>query len=154
MSTSERRAWGQLAVTLAVYLIYVSLVVADAAGGPLADADYIRPMIGTIVGGIVGAIVLEILLSIGAGIFAGVRSGGRQRPERDVRDERDREIDRFGEAAGRAFLVIGGLAVIVLAMVEAAPFWIANAMYLAFVLSALLDTVARIVSYRRGGPVW
>lgn len=154
MSIPERRAWAQLGMTVAVYVVYLGLVIAAAGGGPIADADYIAPMIGTVIGGIVGAIVLEIILGIGVGVVAGMRSGRREKPEREVRDERDRQIDRFGEAVGRAFLVIGGLAVIALAMLEAAPFWIANVMYLAFVVSALTDAAARIASYRRGAPAW
>ena len=39
-----------------------------------------------------------------------------------------------------------------LAMLEVAYFWIANAVYLAFFLSAVLGSVARIVAYRRGLP--
>jgi hypothetical protein len=42
------------------------------------------------------------------------------------------------------------VAALVLAMAEADHFWIANAVYLAFVLSALLGSAAKIVAYRRG----
>jgi hypothetical protein len=37
-----------------------------------------------------------------------------------------------------------------LAMAEGDHFWIANAIYLAFVLSALTASVVKIVAYRRG----
>ena len=49
---------------------------------------------------------------------------------------RDKEIDRLGERVGSSFVVIGGLGALVLAMLDVDCFWIANAMYLAFVLSA------------------
>ena len=32
------------------------------------------------------------------------------------------------------------------------PFWIANAVYLGFVLSAVVGSVAKVVAYRRGLP--
>ncbi len=44
---------------------------------------------------------------------------------------------------------LGGLA---LAMLRAEPFWIANAIYLGFFLSAILGSIAKIVAYRRGLP--
>ena len=37
-----------------------------------------------------------------------------------------------------------------LAMAEIEQFWIANALYLAFVLAALASSIVKIVAYRRG----
>ncbi|NKX52001.1 hypothetical protein HER39_15790, partial [Arthrobacter deserti] len=65
-----------------------------------------------------------------------------------------REIYRFGEYTGQSFLVIGGIAALLMAMAELPHFWIANAVYLAFVLSADLASVAKVVAYRRGLPAW
>jgi hypothetical protein len=42
------------------------------------------------------------------------------------------------------------LAPFVLALTESDYFWIANAMYLAFVLSAFTSSVVKVVAYRRG----
>jgi hypothetical protein len=39
-------------------------------------------------------------------------------------------------------------------MAEVPHFWIANAVYLAFTLSAILGSVARIFAYRRGFQPW
>ena len=44
--------------------------------------------------------------------------------------------------------------VAVMAMAELDYFWIANLIYLAFVLSAILGSVAKIVAYRRGFQPW
>ncbi|MFD9127610.1 hypothetical protein ACFV0G_23070, partial [Kitasatospora sp. NPDC059571] len=76
------------------------------------------------------------------------RDGGRHK------DQRDREIHRFGEYIGQSFLVIGGVAALVMAMAEVDYFWIANAAYLAFVLSALMSSAAKIAAYRRGFGPW
>ncbi len=72
----------------------------------------------------------------------------------DKKDQRDRQIYRFGEYIGQSFVMIGAVTALLLAMLEADYFWIANAIYLAFVLSAVLSTVAKIVAYRRGFQAW
>jgi len=66
----------------------------------------------------------------------------------------DREIYRFGEYIGQSFVVIGGVAALLMAMAEWDHFWIANVIYLTFVLSAMLGSVAKIVAYRRGFQPW
>jgi hypothetical protein len=55
---------------------------------------------------------------------------------------------------GRSFVVVGGVAALLLAMTAADHFWIANVIYLTFVLSAVLGSVAKIVAYRRGFQPW
>ena len=67
-------------------------------------------------------------------------------------DERDREIARFSKNVGQAFLVIGGLAALLMAMAEWDWFWIANTLYLGFALSGILEGTTKVVSYRRGLP--
>lgn len=74
--------------------------------------------------------------------------------EAGKKDQRDREIYRFGEYAGQSFVVIGGIAALLMAMAEVPHFWIANVIYLAFVLSAMLGSVAKIVAYRKGFQPW
>ena len=51
-------------------------------------------------------------------------------------DIRDKEIDRLGERVGNSFVVIGGVGALVLAMLDVDRFWIANTIYLGFVLAA------------------
>jgi cell division protein FtsW (lipid II flippase) len=142
MSSEEKRAWIMLVVTIAAYVSYLAIILARAGGAPPADVPYVATMLWAIGGAIVVAIVLNILV----GIFS-PRSAGKK-------DARDREINRFGEYTGQAFLVIGGVAALILAMAEIPHFWIANAVYLAFVLSAVLGSVAKVVAYRRGLPTW
>jgi cell division protein FtsW (lipid II flippase) len=142
MSSEEKRAWIMLVVAIGGYLSYLAIILARAGDAPLADVSYVATMLWTIGGAIVVSIVLNILV----GIFS-PRSAGKK-------DERDREISRFGEYTGQAFLVIGGVVALILAMAEIPHFWIANAVYLAFVLSAVLGSVAKVVAYRRGLPTW
>ena len=72
----------------------------------------------------------------------------------DKKDQRDREINRFGEYTGQSFVVIGGVAALGMSMAELNHFWIANVIYLAFALSSVLGSVAKIVAYRRGFHPW
>ena len=68
--------------------------------------------------------------------------------------ERDKEIDRLGERVGSVFIVIGALGALVLAFIDADTFWIANVIYVCFVLSAILSSVTKLIVYRRGMPTW
>ena len=50
--------------------------------------------------------------------------------------------------------MLGALGALVLAMIEGDGFWIANTVYLCFVLSAILSSITKLVAYRRGVPTW
>ena len=140
MSYDEKNAWSLGVIAVIAYGAYLAWVLVQAQDMPLVDVDYVRPMVTSIV----GAIILGIIAAI---IFAATRPS-----EAGLSDERDREINRRGEQIGQSFVVIGGTAVILLAMIEAPYFWIANAMYLAFVLSAVLSTIVKAIGYRWGLP--
>ncbi|HEU0180999.1 MAG TPA: hypothetical protein VFR16_02330 [Agromyces mariniharenae] len=143
MSYEEKGTWLYLVVAVVGYTVYLSLVLPQlAAGVPVEDVDYVPIMLWTIGGAIVVTIVLRILVEI---VFPSESTKG---------DVRDKEIDRLGTRVGSSFVVIGALGALVLAMLEADWFWIANVIYLCFVLSALLESVTRLVAYRRGVPTW
>jgi hypothetical protein len=63
---------------------------------------------------------------------------------------RDKEIGRFGEYASRRFIVAGAAAGFFMALVKADYFWIANVIYLGFVLWAVAGSAIKLVAYRRG----
>ena len=143
MSYEEKGTWVYLAVSVAGYGVYLSLLLPQLASGvAVEDVDYVAPMLWTIGGAIVAAIVGRILVEI---VFPSESTKG---------DVRDREIDRLGTRVGGSFVVIGALGALVLSMLEAEWFWIANVVYLCFVLSALLESITRLVAYRRGVPTW
>jgi hypothetical protein len=142
MGSEERGAWIMLVVSLAAYAIYVALILGQARGIQLHELPYVPIMLWTIGGAIVASILLNIIGSI-------ILRDGQEK-----KDQRDREIYRFGEYIGQSFLVIGGVAALVMAMAEFPYFWIANAVYLAFVLSAALASVAKVIGYRWGLPAW
>ncbi|MFC6356212.1 hypothetical protein [Luethyella okanaganae] len=142
MSYEEKGTWVYLVVSVGAYAVYLALVLTQAATMPIAEAPYITPLLWTIgiaiAASIVGRIVIEIVKP----------SEGR------TSDARDRGIGRSGLYAGLWFVVGGAVVALGLAMVEADYFWIANVIYLAFVLSAILQSVVKILSYHRGYTSW
>jgi hypothetical protein len=144
MSFEEKKAWGYLAVAVIAYAVYLVVIFTSAAGSgsELYALDYAPTMLWTIG----GAIVVGILTNIAIGIAAPKGA--------DKADQRDKEITQLGERVGQAFIVIGGVSALVLAMLRVEYFWIANAIYLGFVLSAVLGSIARLVAYRRGFQQW
>ncbi len=144
MSAQEKYAWILGIVAVAGYSVYVGLLFGSGTG-PLPERPYAPIMLWTIAVGIVAGIALNIVTGIVSGMF---------RKDASRVDLRDRQIARFGEHVGQSFVVLGGVAALLLAILEADHFWIANVVYLGFVLSAVLGSIAKIVGYRRGLPEW
>jgi hypothetical protein len=142
MSFEEKNTWVYALVTVVAFAVYLVIILRRAQGIPLAEVPYVGAMLWTIGGGIAASIVGRIVVA------------AAWPKDADKKDERDKEIYRFGEYVGQSFVAIGALAALILAMAEADHFWIANAIYLAFFLSALLGSIARIFAYRRGFQLW
>jgi hypothetical protein len=142
MSFEEKSAWIMGAAAVVSYGVYLAIILGRAATMDLAMVPYVAPLLWTIGASIAASIALHAV----AGIFS-PRDAGKK-------DQRDREIYRFGEHIGQSFVVIGGVAALLMAMAEWEHFWIANVIYLTFVLSAILGSVAKIIAYRRGFQPW
>ncbi len=142
MVYEERNAWAGLIVSPIVMVVYVTLVLQQAAGGPLTDVDWFPLMLWVIGGGIVGTIAL--------GIVWGMIAGAKDPDGVGRSDIRDRDISRMGSRVEQAFVVIAGLGVIVLCAVGADVFWIANTMFAGFAIAAVVGGIARVTAYRRG----
>lgn len=92
-----------------------------------------------------------ILSVVGVASIAGRILIETARPSDSRRsDVRDKEISRFGEHASRWFVVAGAGAALCMAMARWDYFWIANVLYLGFVLWAIAGSVLKLVAYRRG----
>jgi MFS family permease len=142
MVYEERNTWSSLIASVIGIAAYAIVIAPQLASTPVAQIDWLAPMLWTIGGAIVGAIVLSILW----GIFAGMRD----RDDVGRSDERDRDIARMGDRVGQAFMVLAGLGAIALCAVDADGFWIANTIFAGFAVSAIVGGVARIIAYRRG----
>ncbi|WP_449480417.1 hypothetical protein [Streptomyces avidinii] len=139
----EKRAWIMGVVAVAGYAVYLALVLGRAGDGvPLVRVPYVAPLLWTVGGAIAASVLL--------GVAAVAASPG----EAGAKDQRDKEIARVGELAGQSFLVIGAVAALILSMAGADRFWISNAIYLGFVLSAVLGSVVKLAAYRWGFQSW
>jgi hypothetical protein len=142
MTVEEKRAWVTIVTTVVAYAVYAVVV-----GRRLLDssADDVRYQ---------WAMVWAVGLSIASQIVFHVVASTFSDADARQKDARDHEIHRFAEFNGMGFLVIGAVAALLLALTEQSSFWIANALYLGFSLSAITSSVAKIAAYRGGLPTW
>jgi hypothetical protein len=141
MTLEERRAWIRMLAGVGAYVTYVVTVLARTDGRKLTETPYAATLLWSIVAAIVVSIVVEIVVNT-------VRRGSM------VTDERDRAIGRLGDRVGQAFVIIGALAAMLMAMADWHPFWIANVVYLCFALSMALGSIAKVLAYRGSLPQW
>lgn len=144
MPIAQKRAWAMMIASTLAYVVYVVLVLTDLRS-PVADTPYVAALLWTVGGSVLATVLAEI------GFAISTRREGRAALRTD---ERDHEIDRFGDHVGQAFVVIGAIAALIMAMLQWPYFWIANAVYLAFVLSAVLGSAARLAAYRESFQPW
>ena len=138
MSFNEKSAWIMAAITVGSYVAYLNIILGNAHNLPLADVPYASTLLWTIGAVIVASIVAHIVAAIAA-------------PEdADKQDQRDREIERYGEYTGHWFVVAGAVGALGMSMAELSHFWIANVIYLALVVATLVASAAKILAYRRG----
>jgi len=138
MTFEEKGTWIQAVMIFAVAVVYGVIVFGRAQDIPVEDVAYQALMLWCI--GI--SIVVSILATIVATI-----ANLRETPKTD---ERDTQIHRKGESVGRYLLVLGAVVALGLAMTERAHFWIAQALFVGFVLQALASAIVKIHAYRRG----
>lgn len=138
MTFEEKRTWVYLVTSAGAYLVYLVIVLQRLAHTPVAHVPYVATLLWTTVASIVASIVGSVAVET-------ARRSETRRP-----DVRDREIARFGEYASRWCVVVGATAAFCMALAKWDYFWIANAIYLGFVLWAVVGSVVKLVAYRRG----
>ena len=134
----EKRSWIMLVTSIAGYVPYLVIVLGRLGDVPVGDVAYADVLLWSIG----GAIGVNIVINIVVGMF------GRNT------DTRDREIRRVGDYIGQSFVVIGGVSALIMALLELDYFWIANVIYLCFVLSAILGGITKVIVYRQSFPQW
>ena len=134
----QKGRWVYLVVTLGVYGAYLAVILGRARTAGLSDVDYVAPLLWSLGIAIAASIVARIVVEI-------VRPSGLQKA-----DVRDRDIDRSGEYLAGLVLAVAMVVPFGLTMAQAGHFWIANAMYAAYVLSTVAGTVTKLIAYRRG----
>lgn len=142
MTHQEKRAWIMLVVSTVAYAVYAATILGRTHGHPLTRVPYAADLLWTVGAAILASIVAEIALGI-----------VNPRASR-LKDVRDRQIGQFGDYTGSAFVVIGAVAAMLMAMAGWDRFWIANVIYLCFFLSAILGSITKIIGYRKTFPQW
>jgi hypothetical protein len=139
VSFQEKSTWVMLLLVTLVYGTYFVVVMGDVAAMPeVREIAYRGMMLATV--------VILTVLAAGTHIVLAIASPR----EADKTDERDREVNRFGEYVGGFVLVVGVLIGLGLAMFEIDHFWIANALLAGLVLSEVVAGLTKVVLYRRG----
>ena len=138
MSYREKGSWVYLVVTVGSFAVYCAIILARADGRSLADVSYVQPLLWTLGISVVASTLLRTVVETA-------------RPSDSRRsDVRDRDINRFGEYIGALVLAVAMGVPFILALVRADYFWIANAIYAAFTIWAVVSTAAKLIAYRRG----
>jgi hypothetical protein len=138
MSFEEKGTWVQAVVGVLVPGIYFVTTLAQLRTTAVTDIAFQWPMLVSI--GV--AVALLVVAYIGIAIAAP--------KDADKSDQRDREINRYGEYVGGLVIYGGALVALGLALAEIEYFWIANLIYSILVLGGLVTSAVKIVAYRRG----
>ena len=125
-----------LMIFIGISVVGVAIYVALLLGG---EANWPKAMAACLGAAMAAGIVGEIVTSI-------ARKG-----ETDD-DARDLEIRRYGLYVGHFAGVIGGVAALILAMLDKSTFVIAHVLYAGFVVSALISATVRLRAYKNGLP--
>jgi protein-S-isoprenylcysteine O-methyltransferase Ste14 len=138
MSFQEKSTWIYAVISVIVPGVYFATVIGQLQNTAVTEIAYQGTMLATIGLGIALAIIGHIAVAMSSPKDA------------DKSDERDTNINRYGEYVGSFVLYGGMLGALGLALAESEQFWIANAIYSTFILAALTTSAVKIVAYRRG----
>jgi hypothetical protein len=138
VSYEEKGTWVYLVTSAVAYAVYLAIILGRLRNVPVAEVQYVPVLLWTTGASIVASIVGRVVVETAS------PSDSRRG------DVRDRDISRLGEYASRWFLVAGAAAALVMAMAKVDYFWIANVIYLGFVLWAVAGSALKLVAYRRG----
>ena len=142
MAFLEKSNWVVVVVAVATLATYGTWTLAQALSKPVAEIDWVQPMIYSIVGFVVLNVVGNVI------------AAATNPKEADKHDQRDKEVDAFGERVGNYLIIAGAIGVLVLTMAAADRFWIGNAIYFAGILGSLGASVTKIAAYHGPFQKW
>src|SRR5262249_8764923 len=138
MSYEEKGTWVYLVAVAGAYAVYLAIILGRLQSSPAADVPYASVLLWTTLASVVAS-------TAGRTLVETARPSDSRRA-----DVRDKEIHRFGEHISRWFVVGGAAAAFFLALAKVGYFWIANVIYLGFVLWAIAGSVVQLTPHRRG----
>jgi hypothetical protein len=142
MAFLEKSNWVVVVVAVFTLISYGGTVVGQALSRPVAEISWVQPMI------------VSIVTFVVANIIGNVIAAATNPKEADKKDQRDRDIDRFGERVGNYLIIAGSIVALVLAMAAADRFWIGNTIYFAGIFGAMGASVTKIAAYHAPFQKW
>ena len=142
MSYKEKGELAYLVAVAGTFGAYLVVVLRRAEDTTLAKVPYVSPMLW--------AIGIGIVLSIVGHITVVAVTAKPRECDLNLTDVRDNDINRFGGHIGGIVLAAAMVVPFGLALAGAEHFWIANAMYAAFVGSTVAGAGVKLFAYRRG----
>ena len=138
MTYEEKGVWVYILAVAVTASIYAAIIVGKLADQNVDEVDFGSALLWSIGISIGLSIVLRILVEI-------------LTPSDSYKvDARDKAIARRAGYVNGLIIAIGMIIPLVLAIIDADNFWVANAIYAIFVLAALVSSVVQVVTYRRG----
>lgn len=138
MSFEEKGTWTYTVIAVALAAVYFAIVLGQLPQTAAADIDFQVPLLAAIGATIGLSIAAHIAIAIAAPDDAGKS------------DQRDKDINRYGEHVGGLVLGVAVVVPLILALAEVDHFWVASTIYLAFVSSTTVGSIVKVVAYRRG----
>jgi len=139
MTFTERYTWAGLAISIATFVTYWTIVIVRAVtdGRPLVDVDWQGPMLWSLLigGGLYAVVMLALWL--------------RVRGEAHT-DARDREIERYAATTGGGITGLAVLAALVMLTLNAPTFWTATVLFVGSFLGSLGSIGVSLAAYRKG----
>ena len=142
MAFLEKSNWVVLVVAVATLAVYGTWTLSQALGKPVAEIGWVQPMIYSIGGFVVLNVVGNVI------------AAATNPKEADKSDQRDKEINRFGERVGNYLIIAGSCVALVLTMAAADRFWIGNTIYFGGILAAMGASVTKIAAYHGPFQKW
>lgn len=139
MTFEEKSTWVGAIVAVGGFVAYLSALLARADGSDISEVPFFDLLL---IYGIGIPIVVTIVVVI---VITAIWHRDSQ-----TADQRDKAIDRHGEYVAGILLAVLMIVPFGLAIADVDNFWIANSMYLAFMISAVIGGIVKIVVYRRG----
>ncbi|MBK9739389.1 MAG: hypothetical protein IPO93_07720 [Actinobacteria bacterium] len=149
MPFEEKATWVSVVVGLLVPVVYFATVLPQLADTAAADIAYQRSLIIAVIASIILIILGTIAMAIATAVGAEITGTGSV-DDIDRKDERDVSISRRGDVVGYYVASIGAVGALILTMLEYDYFWIANTLYLSFVLAGFVAGTVKLRAYRRG----
>jgi hypothetical protein len=137
MSYREKSAWVMAGTLIVAYGWYLTQVLGQLGGGAVTNIDYQGVALVAGIAVVALAAALHIILAATGSTRSADRTTGVA------------AIKRYARSAGAAVIAGAAVVAMVLSMIEADHFWIANVILAGLVLAELTASGSEILVYRR-----